>query len=326
MEGKDMTKLTNTLRSLLLAAAATAAAPALAQDYPTGNINFLVGFAPGGATDTIARVVGQELSERLGVAVVVENRGGASGAIASRAVSMSPADGYTVAVTTSSLAISETANPNKGFSVNDLRPVAIVALSPYVFSVNPSNPATTLAEFITNGREKSFTYGSPGVGSGPHIGGEYFFTHVAKVKAVHVPFGDSRPEVALLGGQIDALSISMPAVAESIKGGLLRGLAVAAEERSAALPDVPSLAESGYPGITLGSWNGFFVPAATPDAVAEKLNTEINEIMKDPKVVEKLSALGFGVMVRSLPDTEAYFKSEVASWATMVTAVGFKSE
>jgi len=321
-----MTKFGKTFGTLLLAAVASAAAPALAQDYPTGNINMLVGFAPGGATDTIARVAGQELSERLGVAVVVENRGGASGAIASRAVSTSPADGYTIAVTTSSLAISETANPNKGFSVYDLRPVAIVALSPYVFTVNPTNPSTTLADFLTAAQEKSFTYGSPGVGSGPHIGGEYFFTHVAKVKSVHVPFGDSRPEVALLGGQIDALSISMPAVAESINGGLLRGLAVAAEERSPALPDVPSLAEAGYPGINLGSWNGFFVPKDTPDAVVEKLNTEINEIMKDPDVVTKLSALGFGVMVRSLPDTEAYFKSEVDSWATMVTSIGYKAE
>lgn len=320
-------KFSTMLCTLPLAAAAFAvAAPAVAQDYPTGNINLLVGFAPGGATDTIARVVGQELGERLGVTVVVENRGGASGAIASRAVSTSPADGYTIAVTTSSLAISETANPNKGFSVNDLRPVAIVALSPYVFSVNPANPATTLAEFLANAKEKSFTYGSPGVGSGPHIGGEYFFTDIAEVQSVHVPFGDSRPEVALLGGQIDALSISLPAVAESINEGLLRGLAVAAAERSPAAPDVPTLAEAGYPDIYLGSWNGFFVPAATPDAVAEKLNTEINEIMKDPEVVEKLSALGFGVMVRNLPDTEAYFKSEVESWGTMVTSIGYKAE
>lgn len=321
-----MTKFSNILRALPLTAVALAAAPALAQDYPTGNINFLVGFAAGGATDTIARVVGDELGKRLGVTVVVENRGGASGAIASRAVSQSPADGYTIAVTTSSLAISETANPNKGFSVNDLRPVAIVALSPYVFSVHPDNPATTLAEFVANAKAKSFTYGSPGVGSGPHIGGEYFFKDIAQVQAVHVPFGDSRPEVALLGGQIDALSISLPAVAESINEGLLRGLAVAAEERSPAVPDVPTLAEAGYPDIYLGSWNGFFVPAATPDAIAEKLNTEINEIMKDPVVAAKLAALGFGVMVRSLPETEAYFKNEVETWGTMVTSIGYKAE
>ncbi len=204
-----MTMLCAIRHTLPLAAVAALmlAKPASAQDYPTRNINVLVGFAAGGAADVIARQVGQRLGERLGQTVVVENRGGAGGSIAGKMVSNAAPDGYTLLTMTSSLAISETASKNKGFSVDDLRTVAIVAYSPYVIAVHPSNPAKDLKEFVANGREKSFTFGSPGVGTGPHIGAEYFFREVAKLKAVHVPFGNARAEVALLGGHVDALVI-----------------------------------------------------------------------------------------------------------------------
>ncbi|CAN7650351.1 Bug family tripartite tricarboxylate transporter substrate binding protein [Neorhizobium tomejilense] len=297
-----------------------------AQEYPARDVRVVVGFAPGGATDLIARLVSQKLGEKLGRAFVVENRGGASGAIASRDVSKSAPDGYTMLTMTSSLAISETANKNKGFSVSDLRAVAIVAISPYALTVHPSNPAKTLKEFIAAGREKSFTYGSPGVGSGPHIGAEYFFKEIAKVKAVHVPFANARAEVAAQGGHIDALVISLPAVTQSINENLLRGLGVASEARNPAVPQMPTLAEGGYPNINLGSWNGFFVPAKTPDAVVKKLNAEINQIMQGADVKEKLKSLGFDVIIKPLPETSDFFKSEVENWGRMVTAVGFSSD
>lgn len=312
--------------SLATAAALWLAGPTTAQEYPIQDVKVVVGFAPGGATDLIARLVSQKLSERLGKTFVVENRGGASGAIASREVSQSAPDGYTMLTMTSSLAISETANKDKGFSVTDLRPVAIVALSPYAIAVHPSNPANNLKEFIANGKEKSFTYGSPGVGSGPHIGAEYFFNEVAKVKATHVPFANSRAEVAAQGGHIDAVVISLPAVSQAINEKLLKGLAVAADARSPAVPDVPTLEEGGFAKVYLGSWNGFFVPAKTPDAIVEKLNAEINKIIQEPDVQDKLKTMGFGVMVKSLPEAEAYFKSEVESWGKMVTAIGFKAD
>lgn len=323
-----MTTFRTIRRTLPLAALAALmlAKPAPAQDYPTKNIRVVVGFAAGGATDLIARLVGQKLSERLGKTVVVENRGGASGAIASREVSKAAPDGYTLLTMTSSLAISETASKSKGFSVEELRPVAIVAISPYAIAVHPSNPAKTLAEFVANGKEKSFTYGSPGVGSGPHIGAEYFFREVAKVKAVHVPFANARAEVALQGGHIDALVISLPAVTQAINDKLVRGLAVASEARNPATPQMATLGEGGFPNIHLGSWNGFFVPAKTPDAVVKKLNEEINQIMQSPEVQEKLKALGFDVMIMPLPEATAYFKNEVETWGKMVKAIGFTSE
>ena len=179
--------------------------PAAAQTYPSQNINVVVSFAAGGIADVIARLVGQKLSERLKQTVVVENRGGAGGNLAAKAVSAAAADGYTLLATTTALAVSETATKNKGFSTDDLRAIAIVALSPDVFAIHPSNPAKDLAEFVRNGKQKSFTYGSAGVGTGPHIGAEYFFREVAKVQAVHVPFTGGGPAVqSAIGNHVDA--------------------------------------------------------------------------------------------------------------------------
>ncbi len=312
--------------SLAAVAALMLATPASAQDYPTRNINVLVGFAAGGAADVIARQVGQRLGERLGQTVVVENRGGAGGNIATKIVSNAAPDGYTLLTMTSSLAVSETASKNQGFSVDDLRPIAIVAYSPYVIAVHPSNPAKDLKEFVANGKEKSFTFGSPGVGTGPHIGAEYFFREVAKVKAVHVPFGNARAEVALLGGHVDALVISLPAVTTAINQNQVRGLALANETRSPAAPQVPTLDEGGFPNVHHGSWIGFFAPARTPDAVVAKLNAEINQVMQGADVQAKLKSLGFDVTIKPLPEATAYFKSEVVKWGNMVRAIGFASQ
>lgn len=323
-----MTTLRAICRTLALAAVAALilAKPASAQDYPTRSINVVVGFAAGGAADLIARLVGQRLGERLGWTIVIENRGGAAGNIAAKTVSAAAPDGYTLLTMTSSLAVSETASKNKGFSVDDLRTVAIVAISPYVYAVHPSNPAKDIKELIANGKERSFTYGSPGVGSGPHIGAEYFFREVARVKAVHVPFNNARAETALLGAHVDALVISLPAVTLSINENRLRGLALASETRNSAAPQVPTLDEGGFPNIYQGSWIGFFAPAKTPDAVVTKLNAEINQIMQAADVQAKLRSVGFDVMIKPLPEATAYFKSEVVNWGKMVRAVGFSSQ
>jgi tripartite-type tricarboxylate transporter receptor subunit TctC len=325
MKGNAMETLCTILRTLALAAVAVPilATPASAQDYPTRNINIVVGFAAGGAADLIGRLVGQRLSERFGQSVVIENRGGASGNLAAKTVSNAAPDGYTLLTMTSSLAVSETAAKNKGFSVDDLRTIAIVAISPYVYAVHPSNPAKDLKEFVANGQKKSFTYGSPGVGSGPHIGAEYFFREVAKVTAVHVPFNNARAENALLGGHVDALVISLPAVTVSVNDNRLRGLGVASEARNKATPQVPTLHEAGFTNIHQGSWIGFFAPAKTPDAVVTKLNAEINQVMQRADVQARLRSLGFDVMIKPLPEATAYFKNEVVNWGKMVRAIGF---
>jgi tripartite-type tricarboxylate transporter receptor subunit TctC len=314
-------------RAFLLAAlaAASLAPPAAAQaPYPARNITFVVAFAAGGIADVVARLVGQKLTERLGHTIIAENRGGAGGNLAGRAVSQAAPDGYTILATTTALAVNETASKNKGFSVNDLRAVAIVAASPDVLAIHPSNPAKDLKQFIANGRERTFTYGSAGVGTGPHIGAEYFFREVAKVRAVHVPFTGGAPAVqSAIGNHVDALVLTLPTVVPPIKGGLLRGIGLASAMRNSAVPDVPTYGEMGYPNFYSGSWVGFFVPAKTPDAIVEKLNTEINQVMKDPDVLQKLKAIGFDPIVKTLGETTDYFKSEVETWGKMARAIGF---
>ena len=312
--------------AVALALAVAATQPAAAQSYPTQNINVVVAFAAGGIADVVARLVGAKLSERVGHTVVVENRGGAGGNIAARFVTAAAPDGYTLLATTTGLAVNETASKNKGFSVNDLRPVAIVAMSPDVLAINPSNPAKDLKEFIANGREKGFTYGSAGVGTGPHIGAEYFFREVAKVKATHVPFTGGAPAVqSAIGNHIDAIVLTLPTVVPPITQGLLRGIGLASPTRNSAVPDVPTYGEMGFPNVYSGSWVGFFAPAKTPDAVTSKLNTEINQIMKDPEVLQKLKAIGFAPVTKTEPETAEFFKNEVATWGKMTSAIGFST-
>jgi tripartite-type tricarboxylate transporter receptor subunit TctC len=321
-------------RRILTAAAVLGAAlaqgawqPARAQAYPTQNIAFQVAFAAGGIADVVARLVGQKLGERLGHTVVVENRGGAGGNLAAKAVSAGAADGYTILATTTSLAVNETASKSKGFSVNDLRAVAIVAISPDVLAVHPSNSAKDLKEFISNGKQKSFTYGSAGVGTGPHIGAEYFFREVAKVQAVHVPFTGGAPAVqSAIGNHVDAIVLTLPTVVPPLTQGLLRGIGLASATRNSAVPNVPTYGEMGYPNVHSGSWVGFFAPAKTPDAVVAKLNAEINAIMREPEAQQKLKTIGFDVMIKNQAEVEQYFKDEVASWGKMVRAIGYSSE
>jgi tripartite-type tricarboxylate transporter receptor subunit TctC len=301
--------------------------PCAAQTYPAQNVTMIVAFAPGGIADVVARLVGQKLSERLGQTVVVENRGGAGGNLAAKAVSSAAPDGYTILATTSALAVNETASKNKGFSTDDLSAIAIVAFSPDVLAVHPSNPAKDLRQFIAAAKDKSFTYGSAGVGTGPHIGAEYFFREVAKVKAVHVPFTGGAPAVAAaVGNHVDAIVLTLPTVTPQINQSGLRGLGLASATRNGAVPDVPTYGEMGFPDVHSGSWVGFFAPAKTPEPVVAKLNAEINEIVKGAEAQQKLKVIGFDPIVKNRGETDAYFRGEIATWGKMTRAVGFSSD
>jgi len=316
------------IRALAIGACALGALaqPSLAQSYPSQNVTVIVAFPAGGLADIIARLVASKLEGRLKHSVVVENRGGAGGNIAAKMVAGTAPDGYTLLVTTSGLAANLTASKNRGFEQSDLRPVAFVAFSPDVIAVHPSNPAKTLKEFIANAKEKSFTYGSAGAGTGPQIGAEYFFKEVAKVKYIHVPFQVGAPAItAALGNHVDSLVLTLPPVAPHIKSGALRGLGVANATRNKAIPDVPTYGEMGYPDVFSGSWVAVFAPGKTPNAVVEKLNTEINAGMKEPDALEKLAKAGFDPVVKNVAEGNDYFKSQVESWGKMVKAVGFSN-
>jgi len=315
------------LTSFIIVLAALGGAPGIgpagAQTYPARDITFVVAFSPGGVADTLARLVGKGLGEKLGRTVVVENRGGAGGNIAASAVARATPDGYTLLVTTTAVAINETLRPNKGFAASDLKPVAIVASSPEALVTGMANPAANLADFLKAAKGKSITFASAGVGSGSHIAAEYFFKEIAKIQAVHVPFQGGAPAIAAtIGNQVDLMASTLGGGAASqIAHGKLKGFGVASKTRAAVTPNVPTYAEAGYP-FEASSWVGVFVPAGTPAEITAKLNATIEQVIKDPALRKKLTSIGFDPIEGSQPQAEAYFRGEVAHWGKMVKTLG----
>jgi tripartite-type tricarboxylate transporter receptor subunit TctC len=296
-------------------------APAQDVRYPTKNINFIVAFAAGGFADTLARTVAQRLNEQWGQSAVVDNRAGAGGNTAARAVAGADPDGYTVLVTTTALAINRTMYRKLEFSLDQLTPVAIPASSPETIATHPNKVAGGLPEFLTWAKDREITFATAGVGSGSHLAAEYFFKALAKVKAVHVPFRGGAPAVqAAVGDQVDIVASSF-GVAPQVNEGKLKGLAVATAKRNPAMPQVPTYAEAGFP-FEAESWVGFFVPAKTDPAIVAKLNAAINAIVSNPAERERLAKLGFQIAPRSGAETQAYLKSEVEKWGTMVRTLG----
>jgi tripartite-type tricarboxylate transporter receptor subunit TctC len=305
----------------------TASQPSASQPYPARNITFVVAFAAGGIADVIARTVAQKVAERTGWKLIVENRGGAGGNLGARMVSAAEGDGYTVLATSTSLAINATTSRNRGYAVEDFKAVALVASTPDVLAVHPSNPARTLAEFITNAKGTTITFGSSGMGTTPHIATEYLLRELAGLDATHVPFSGGAPAVsAALGNHVDLLSASLPTAISQINDGALRALGVAAAMRSPSAPNVPTYAENGYPNLYSASWIGFFVPAQTPDSVVLRLNTEINEALRGADVPQKLRSIGFDGITTSPSEADHYFRSEVANWGKMARAIGFSTD
>ena len=303
-------------------AALLGAQPAAAQPYPSRDITFLVAFAPGGVADTVARLVAQGVSAKLGRNVIVDNRGGAGGNIAAAAVARAAPDGYTLLVTTTALAINETLTRGKGFAASDLKSIAIVASSPECFATGEATPAKNLAEFLKSVQGKSINFGTAGVGSGSHIAAEYFLKVHAKVSAVHVPFKGGAPAMnAVMGNQIELLATTLGGgAAAQIAGGKLKGLGVASAKRVSVLPDVPTYGEAGYP-FEASSWVGVFAPANTDAQIVGTLNTAIEGVMKDPALQQKLVAIGFDPMSGSQAQADSMFKAEVTKWGTMVKAL-----
>jgi len=294
-----------------------------AETYPSNKITLIVAFAAGGVADTLARMVGQGLGERLHQPVVVENRGGAGGNIAAGVVAHAAPDGYTLLVTTTALAINETLREAKQFSANDFKTIAIVASSPEALVTSPSNPANNLADFVKAAKGKTINFGSAGVGSGSHIEAEYFFKKIAGIEATHVPFQGGAPAInATLGNQIDLLATTLGGgAAAQVAAGKLKGLGIAADKRAAVTPNVPTYAESGFPGFFAASWVGFFAPAKTDPQIINTLNAAINETIKNPEVQKKLDTIGFDPIEGSPAQAEAMFSAEVTKWGDMVKAL-----
>ena len=314
------------MRKILLAWVLFTAASALAQPYPSKPIRVAVAFPPGGPVDIIARLMGPKLGELLGQSIVVENVVGAGGNVAAVRVAKAAPDGYTMLAHSSAYAVNPTLIPNAGYDgEKDFIPLAIVASQPNLIVVHAEFPAKTLAELLERARTGKLAFASAGNGTTPHLTGENLFKVRAKVDITHIPFKGGGPAAAaVLSGQPPIGSIAGSAPLPHIKAGKLRALAVSSAQRLAALPDVPTLGELGFPGMEDYTWVGFFVPAGTPADVAQKLNDALLRVARDPQIKERLEALAFDVTAAPLAETAAYVKSELAKWGKVVRDVGAK--
>jgi len=313
----------------LAALAAIAAAPAaMAQAYPNKPVRILVGFAPGGAMDIVARTVGQKLSPALGQPVLVENKPGAASNIAIRQLIDSAPDGYTVMLVANGL----TANPflytQQGFDPNaDVVPITLVARLPVVIAANASSELTTLRKVIEASKAKpgSVNYGSPGSGSTPHLAVE-LFARAAGVQLTHVPYKGGSPAIVdVLGGQLSLVAVNAVEVLPHVKAGKLRVLAALSAERVATLPEAPTIAESGFPGFEASVWHAFIAPKGTPPAVVERLKAEIHKALADPEVKERLAGLGAVVSPSTPQELATLVRTEHERYGRLIREANIKA-
>jgi tripartite-type tricarboxylate transporter receptor subunit TctC len=302
------------------------ASQALGQSYPNRPVKMLVPFTPGGGTDILARIVAGKMSESIGHQVVVENRPGANTIVATEALVRSAPDGYTLLMQTNNFASNATLYAGKLSydTFKDIAPVSLVAGNPHVLVVNPSVPAKNLQEFIALAKSKpgSITFASAGSGTVNHLSGE-LLKMLAGIDMLHVPYkgsGSVMPD--LLGGQVNALFAAMPTVPGHIRDGKLRAIAVTTPKRFRGLPDVPTIAELGYPGYDFSSWFGVLAPAGTPRPAIDRLHAEIAKALKDPGVLQRLD--NYEIFGSSPEEFAAFIRVEVDKTAKIIRASGAK--
>jgi len=320
-------------RNFLHLAACAAALSAVsrfawAQAYPSRPVRIIVPFAPAGASDITARLIGQWLSERLGQQFVIENRPGGGGNIGTEAVVRAPADGYTLLMVGSANASNATFYDKLNFNfIRDIAPVGSVFRGPYVMVVNPSVPARSVPEFIAYAKANpgKLTMASSGTGAVPHVAGE-LFKMMAGIDMVHVPYRGGGPALTdLLAGQVQVYFPTTVASIGYIRAGRLRALAVTAATRSDALPDIPTVGEF-LPGYEASTWYGVGAPKGTPAEIVEKLNKEVNAGLADPTMKARLADLGGDVLALSPADFGKLIAEETAKWAKVVKFSGVKAE
>ena len=314
-------------RQFLRLAAGAAAFPlvgrvAWAQAYPTRPVRIIVPVAPGGALDIIARIVGQQLSGRLGQPFVIENRPGAGTNIGIEAAVRAPADGYTLLLIPQSVTTNATLYENLSFNfIRYIVPVAMLSSLPLVMEVSPQLPAKTVAEFIAYAKSNpgKITMASGGTGSASHVGGE-LFKLMTGIDMLHVPYRGGSPALTdLIGGQVQVMFSPLPESIGAIKAGHVRALAVATVARSEALPEVPTVADS-VPGFDASTWQGIGAPRNTPAEIVERLNKEINAVLADPKIKERLAELGSVPTPMSPADFANLIAAETEKWGKVIRA------
>ena len=310
--------------------AAAVASAAFAQAWPTKPIRFIVPYPPGGTSDILARTIGEKLGTALGQTIVVENKPGANGNVGADYVAKASPDGYTFLLADiGAIAISPSVYPSLPFDpVKNFTPVTMVAYSPHILVVHPSVPAKSVAELVALAKSKpgKLNYAASSTGSAPHLAGVEFAQR-AKIDWNYIPYkGGAQAITDVVGGQADLLFNGMLATYPNVKGGKLRILAVSSANRLASIPDVPTVAESGFPGFETGSWQGILAPPGTPPEIVAKLGGEVQKILATPEMKEKLAAQGADVRVTTGAELSGFISKERDRWAKVVKEAGIKAE
>ena len=310
-------------------AAAALCGPAQAQNYPSKPVTIVVPFAPGGATDIMARTLAERLNKRLGQPVIVENKPGAGTMIASEHVARAQPDGHTVLLAASSLGIAPALYAKVNYDpVKDFTPISLVASVVHVLQVHPSIPVKNVAELIAwvKANPGKANYGSVGAGTSTHLESELFNT-MAGVKMTHVPYKGSAPALMdLVGGNLQVMFDAWASSGPFVKDGKTRLLAVTTAQRSKLLPDVPTVAESGLPGYEAMPWLGFVAPAGTPAAAVNRFHAELMEVLKEPEVQDKFRALGLDIIGNTPQQFADFIKRDIVKWAKVVKGSGAKAD
>ena len=317
-----MRSIVITASFLLLGAVMVGPCAVAADNYPAKPILLIVPFPPGGPADALARLVGEKMGASLGKAIVVTNRPGAGGNIGMEIGAKAAPDGYTLVLAPAgNLTVNPSLYRSMPYDVGrDFAPITVLATVPNILVVHPSVPAKTVAELVQYAKMHpgELNFSSPGNGSGAHLAGE-LLKSMAKVDMTHIPFNGIAPAVtAVLGGQVQVMFAGAPSVLQHVKSGTLRALGVASLARIAAAPDLPTLAESGFPGFDVTSWYGVVAPAGTPSQVIDRLHSEMTKALNEPDVREKLAGLGAEPVGNTPTEFAATIRSETAKWSKIV--------
>ena len=315
---------------LLLALLLCGVASAYGQIYPAKTVRVIVGFAPGGGSDIVARVVAQKLTEIWGQTVVVENRAGASGIIGAELVSKAAPDGYTLLVSSqTSTAVAQTLYSKLPYDVlKDFAIVTVLGSAPTIVMVHPSLPPRTFREFVAfvKANYKTLTYGSAGIGSTAHLAGE-LMNQSLNTAILHVPYkGESASIAEVVGGQVPLTYATLPAALPQVKAGKVRGLAITSLQRSPLAPEFPTVAESGVPGYEVTAWNAIYAPAAMPKELIARVNQDVVKVLGLADVRERLAQLGIDRVGNSPDEAAAYLRSETARWGKVIKAANVRAD
>ena len=318
-------KIFNKINYLIIIAVSAASLTAVAQPatkFPSKPVRIIVAFPPGSSTDIVARVVGERLTEIWGQNVIVENRPGASGNIGTQVALRANPDGHTLFMNSSAIAVNVSLYAKPGYAMKDITPILQGPTTPNLITVHPSVKAKTLQELIALAKTTPLSYGSSGTGTTPHLDMELLFKSLAKVDITHVPYSPAAAATAVVGNQVPVGSTSMPPAVPHVKSGRLRAIAVTTAKRSGVLPDVPTVAESGFPGFDDYTWFSVFAPTGIPGAVVNQVNRDFTTALQSSAAKERLAALSLEFAPNTAAEFAARLKTEVEKYAQIVKQSG----